>query len=403
MRTRTIAVMGRAVDQDDGIGIYCINLLREMFTIDRQTRYLFLLSTDKHRTLFAGLPNVETHVLPAPTKLLWDQWVCLRAAQRMKAQIIFNPKFSIPVFTRIPRVFVQQGCDWYVNPENYPWWDNLYIRLMLPWYSRAATRVTAISQATLDDLEKYAHIDVSNAVVTYAGLAPNFTPKADPQEQARFKEEYRLPERYILSVTRTYHVGHSRLPTYPGGNVERLIRAYRAYRAAGGNRPLVVAGHRVEQYLRAVGFGDAELEDVHFLGFVPNSRIHVAYQLADCFVLTTLCESFSFPIVEAFACGCPAIVPVTCASPEIAGGAARLIDPRDEANIAAAIAEVTGCEAIRAELRAKGLARAKDFSWRLTAERTLAVLNEIVPAPDTVTRPDEGGVLVPSPLQNTGA
>ncbi|MBX5461190.1 MAG: glycosyltransferase family 4 protein [Steroidobacteraceae bacterium] len=394
--------MGRAVDQDDGIGVYCINLLREMFTIDRHTRYVMLLSTGKHRTLFADMPNVETYVLPAPTKLLWDQWVCPRAARRMSAQIIFNPKFSIPLFTRIPCVFVQQGCDWYVNPENYPWWDNLYIRLMLPWYSRAAARVTAISQATLDDLQKYAHIDVRGTVVTYAGIAPNFTPQGDAAEQARFREEFRLPARYILSVTRAYHIGHAKLPRYPGGNIERLIRAYCRYRAAGGDLPLVVAGHRIEPYLRARGFGDRELRDVHFIGFVPNSRMHMAYQLAECFVVTTLCESFSFPIVEAFACGCPAIVPTTCASPEIAGGAARLVDPRDEASIAAALTEVTGSETIRAELRMKGLARARDFSWRLTAERTLAVLNEIVPAPDQVTPPQAAEVLVSSPLQDTG-
>jgi len=402
MGSRTIAIMGRAVDQDDGIGVYCINLLREMFTIDRHTRYLMLLSTGKHRTLFADMPNVETYVLPAPTKLLWDQWVCLRAARRMNAQIIFNPKFSIPLLTRIPCVFVQQGCDWYVNPENYPWWDNLYIRLMLPWFSRAATRLTAISQATLDDLQKYAGIDVRGTVVTYAGIAPNFTSQGDADEQARFREEFRLPQRYILSVTRAYHIGHGKLPRYPGGNIERLIGAYRRYRAAGGDLPLVIAGHRIEPYLRARGFGDEALRDVHFIGFVPNSRLHTAYQLAECFVVTTLCESFSFPIVEAFACGCPAIVPTTCASPEIAGGAARLVDPRDEASIAAALAEVTGSETIRADLRMKGLARARDFSWRLTAERTLAVLNEIVPAPDEVTRPQRAEVLVPPPLQDTG-
>src|SRR5690606_33162490 len=133
--------------------------------------------------------------------------------------IIFNPKFSIPLLTRIPCVFVQQGCDWYVNPENYPWWDNLYIRLMLPWFSRAATRLTAISQATLDDLQKYAGIDVRGTVVTYAGIAPNFTSQGDADEQARFREDFRLPQRYILSVTRAYHIGHGKLPRYPGGNI----------------------------------------------------------------------------------------------------------------------------------------------------------------------------------------
>jgi alpha-1,3-rhamnosyl/mannosyltransferase len=112
---------------------------------------------------------------------------------------------------------------------------------------------------------------------------------------------------------------------------------------------------------------------------VPNERLHLAYQLAECFVLATLCESFGIPIVEAFACGCPAIVPNTCSAPEIAGGAAFLIDPRDESDIARAFAEVTSSEQLRRRLRELGVQRARALTWKETARRTLAVFNELVP------------------------
>ena len=76
-------------------------------------------------------------------------------------------------------------------------------------------------------------------------------------------------------------------------------------------------------------------------------------------MLATLCESFGIPIVEAFACGCPAIVPSTCASPEIAGGAARLINPLSEADIANALTEVTASAELRQQLRElSGIGRA---------------------------------------------
>src|SRR4030095_15079939 len=112
-----------------------------------------------------------------------------------------------------------------------------------------------------------------------------------------------------------------------------------------------VIGKRIDEYLRGRGFTAEDLVDVMFLGFVPNARIHLAYQLAECFVLATLCESFGIPIVEAFACGCPAIVPSTCASPEIAGGAPRLIDPLNEDDIARALTEVTASAELRQQLR----------------------------------------------------
>lgn len=379
MSKRTIGVMGRQLDQDDGLGIYALNLLRELLRLDPGTRYLIFLDTPKSQHLFREFGNAETHVLPAKYKLYWDQVVVPRAARKFNVDLIFHGKFSIPLFTQRPCVFVQQGSDWYVNPQNYPWWDNLYIRLMLPLYSRRAQRTLAISQATLDDLSRYTRIDVSNCVVTYAGVGQNFTTHRDPQALAQFREEYRLPERFILTVARTFHIGHKHVPAYPGGNNERLLRAYRRYRREGGTLPLVVAGSRIEEYLRSRGFTDADLADVTFMGFVPNSRLHLAYQLADCFVLATLCESFGIPIVEALACGCPAVVPSTCASPEIAGGAARLIDPLSEEDIALALVEVTGSQELREKLRELGLKRAQALTWQETARRTLAVFNEIAP------------------------
>lgn len=381
MPGRTIGVMGRVLDQDGGLGVYARCLLPELLSQDPHTRYAIFLNTDKSRDLLRRFPNAEPHVLPARSKMYWDQVTVALAARRLGVDLIFNPKFSIPLLSGRPCVFVQQGSDWYVNPQNYEWWDNLYMRLMLPLYSRKARRTLAISQATLDDLAKYANIDVSKAVVTYAGVAGNITAERDPKALAQFRAKHRLPERFILTVSRAYHSAQRRLIAYPGGNDETLLRAYRRYRERGGELPLVVLGFRIKDYLRERGFSDRELADVRFPGLVPNTEIHLAYQSAECFVLASLCESFGIKILEALATGCPAIVPSTCASPEIAGGAARLINPHNEEEIAQALTEVTGSEELRGTMREKGLQRAQALTWRETARRTLAVFDEIIPRP----------------------
>ena len=388
MPGRIIGVMGRVLDQEGGLGVYARCLLPELLSQDPDTRYAIFLNTDKSRDLLRRFPNAEPHVLPARSKMYWDQITVALAARRLDVDLIFNPKFSIPLLSGRPCVFAQQGSDWYVNPQNYEWWDNLYMRVMLPLYSRKARRTLGISQATLDDLSTYANIDVSSTAVTYAGVAPNITAERDPEALARFRVKHRLPERFILTVSRAYHSAQRRLIVYPGGNDETLVRAYRRYRERGGALPLVVVGFRIEEYLRGRGFSDRELADVHFLGLVPNTEIHLAYQAAECFVLASLCESFGIKILEALATGCPAIVPSTCASPEIAGGAARLINPHDEEEIAQALADVTGSEALRRTMRENGLQRAQALTWRETARRTLAVFDEIIPRPV----PAEGGV-----------
>ena len=374
---RTIGIMGRVLDQRDGLGFYCINLLRNMAALDPGSRYVVFLATSKNADLFRDLANVETHVLPSRSKLWWDQVVVPRAARRFNVDLIFNPKFSIPFFTRRPCAFVLQDSDWYVNPKNYPWWDNLYIRIMLPMYCRKAKRLLVISQYTRADLARYGVIDIGKAKVTYAAVSANFGPIRDEASLREFKSAYKLPASFILTAARAYHTGHTNSPPYPGGNIERLVRAYQLYRLRGGSLPLVVAGHRIEEYLRARGFSNLDFAEIHFIGFVPNERMHLAYQSAECFVLTKLCESFGLPILEALASGCPAIVPKTCASPEVAGGAARLIDPYSEEDIAQALLEISESSERRREMRKLGLVRAKVFSWSETARGTLAALNEM--------------------------
>lgn len=380
MAMRTIGVMGRLLGHADGLGVYAGHLLRHLIAMDPDSRYVIFLASAAPRELFAGQRNVEVRVIESRSRLLWDQVLVPREARRLGVDLLFNPKFSLPLFSRIPGVFVLQSCDWYENPGNYPWWDNIYIRAMLPLYLRKARAVLAISQAALDSLVRHG-LRLPRAMVTHAGVGPRFTPEADPQELRRFRADYRLPERFILTVARALHTAPGRFPEYPGGNNERLLRAYRQYRRrASQPLPLVVAGKRIEEYLLAHGFTAADLEGVHFTGFVPNERLHAAYQLADCFVLATLCESFGLPILEALATGCPAIVPDTCAGPEVAGAAARLIDPRSEEDLTAALLDVTGSESRRRQMRAAGLERARRFGWPQAARRVLEVFDAVLAA-----------------------
>ena len=373
--------MARAADQADGLGRYCEQVLRQLLILDPGTRYIIFTQSDAAVDRWHEFDNARVHLIRSASKLVWDQLLVPAAARRLGVELLFNPKFSVPLFTRISSVFVLQSCDWYVNPRNYPWWDNLYIRLMLPLYCRKASGLLAISRVTLEELARHIRLRLPVTGITHAGVGAEFTDCGDARELQRFRAQYSLPERFILTVARVLHTGHRGLPDYPGGNNERLLRAYQLYRRRTAQPlPLVVAGRDIERYLRSRGFSDDELHGVRFIGFVPNGRLALAYQLADCFVLATLFESFGLPILEALSTGCPAIVPATGAGPEVAGTAARLIDPYDENDIAAALSEVTGSPELRARLAREGILRARAFSWRQAAQSVLTVFDELVPA-----------------------
>ena len=159
----------------------------------------------------------------------------------------------------------------------------------------------------------------------------------------------------------------------PHKNLARLIGAIALIPA--DRRPLLVlpgypTAYEAELRQRARELGVASY--VRFLGWVDDAELEGLYAAARCFVLASLHEGFGLPVLEAMARG----VPVACsgrgALAEVAGDAALLFDPESVPEIASAIETLVGDDAEAQRLRAAGLAQAARFTWRATAEGTLA-------------------------------
>ena len=134
---------------------------------------------------------------------------------------------------------------------------------------------------------------------------------------------------------------------------------------------------------------------VHFTGYVPVEDLPVIYNLGEIFVFPSLYEGFGLPVIEAMACGTPVVTANTSSLEEIAGGAAETVDPRDVDALAEALMALGIDEARRQDLRARGLARAREFSWARAARDMLAVYGRAagVTAPRAATAPSPSPAL----------
>jgi glycosyltransferase involved in cell wall biosynthesis len=119
-------------------------------------------------------------------------------------------------------------------------------------------------------------------------------------------------------------------------------------------------------------------KDVRFLGFRPIETLSVFYRLAQVFVFPSLYEGFGLPPLEAMACGTPVVTSKVSSMPEVAGGAALLVDPADADSIAEGMVRAATDQALRTDLVTRGLARAREFSWAESVRRIHAVYMEVL-------------------------
>lgn len=373
-----IAIMMRAIDQDSGFRHYIENLVEHMLRVDQKISYLLLYRTTKWLGRFASFKNAKEVLLKAPHKFIWDQVAVAIRAWKEGVDIIFNPKFSVPLMSHCPVAMGIVEPGWWVWPSHYEWVDRHYIKTMLPLYCRKSAHMFPVSNFVIDENKKYLGLPFTNTTIAYPAPKEYFRPMKDPVELEEFRVKYRLPERFILCVTRVDHPGLDKsISFHPGKNVDTTLRSFSLCR---NNIPhkLVIAGRQVREYLLHVGWKNSDFEDIHFLGFVQPEEMPKLYNLAQLFILPSFYEGFGFTLVEAMACGCPSIASRAGACPEVGADAVLFADPNDPADFAEKIMLVIKNENVRQELKSKGLQRAAFFSWERTAKDVLEALIQVV-------------------------
>jgi len=250
-------------------------------------------------------------------------------------------------------------------PESFKRFKRFYLGLFTRLSARRARRIIAISESTKRDVVRLLGVSPEKVEVIYCGTDGAFRPLPEDRVAA-FRSKRGLPERFILFVG----------TIEPRKNVTRLIEAFSTLRPCDfANLKLVIGGAKGWSYqdvfarVEELGLGG----EVMFPGYIPVSELPLWYNAAELFVYPSLYEGFGLPPLEAMACGTPVVTANTSSLPEVVGEAGLTVDPLDIEGLAEAMRRVLGDEALRQEMRERGLQRARDFSWTKTAQETVQV------------------------------
>jgi glycosyltransferase involved in cell wall biosynthesis len=256
-----------------------------------------------------------------------------------------------------------------VFPESFQVSQRRYQRLFTGLSARRATHLIAISRSTAQDLTKFFGVDPAKVSVVLPGVEARYKPLEAPLV-SEFRRRRSLPEKFLL------YVG----TLEPRKNLPTLIRAFASFRRGHAGVKLALAGGRGWLYEPSLALvKELELQnDVLFPGYIAEDELPLWYNAAEIFVYPSLYEGFGLPPLEAMACGTPVIASDASSLPEVVGDAGLMAAPGDAEEWCAALSRLaTDCD-LRASLRQRGLARAKEFTWVRMAQQTVRVYQDVL-------------------------
>lgn len=370
-----LGVMMRSADEVGGISVYARNIVAELLKIDSVNEYVLFYKSDKHLGRYNEYANCREILLPGGGKAIWDQVKIPLAAGREKLDLIFNPKFTVPLFTRCKTVMVVHGADWFIPPydEVYNSLDVFYIKRVMPLYLRKADYVTSVSDYSTDGFVDAFPWLKGKIQTVYFGPHKNFGVIEDRPYLESVRTKYNLPEKFILTVIRYDHGTKNTRKNFPA-----MAEAFAKYKKTGGEEKFVVVGRNCDMYgkendLAALGIKD----DVIFPGLVAQEDLPAFYNLAELYLYPTIIEAFPIPTTEAMACGCPIVTSNSTGLKELTEGVSVAVDPTDTDAIAGAIGKVLGDPDLRRQMREKGLERSRIFNWEKCARETLDIFERL--------------------------
>ena len=347
-----------------GVSVYTKNLASSLISNFPKEEFLLFGGSLRRRAdleKIARRLKTKSIIYPYPPRMM---------------DFIWNSLHILPVEKLIGQVDLIHTSDWTEPPSSLPKVTTVHDmvpfkfpqttsdsirqthRKRLAWVARESSAIITVSQSTKKDLINFLKIPEEKIHVTYEGVESLYTPQP-PAIVDAIKRKYHLDGDYLFSLS----------TLEPRKNQDRLIQAYVQIKDKYPGLKLLLAGK--------TGWGEKikPVDGVIMPGFVPDADLPALYSGCIAFPFPSLYEGFGLSPLQAMACGAAVVTSNVSSMPEVVGKAGILVDPEDVKAISAGI--IRAIET-RADLRAKGLKRAKQFTWKETAQKTFQVYQQVI-------------------------
>ena len=301
----------------------------------------------------------------------------------LKVDLIHYPYFdlffgTLPLIKKKKTIVTIHDVIPLVFPNNFPKGIKGSLRLYLQKMAlKGAKAVITDSQNSKNDIFKYLNYPLDKINVVYLACSSEFKQIKQDSLLRKIKDQYKLPERFILYVG---DVNYNK-------NVLGLIKAFGKLKTKKQNKDLklVLVGKAFKQKglkeLREIKDLMETLElgkYVKILGWLDNKDLVGIYNLATVYCQPSFYEGFGLPVLEAMSCGTPVVAANTSSLPEISSEAAIMVDPYNINSIAEGLSSVLDNPLTAKMLSKRGLKQVENFNWEKVAYETYRIYKKLV-------------------------
>ncbi|TCV79105.1 glycosyltransferase family 4 protein [Sulfurirhabdus autotrophica] len=298
------------------------------------------------------LPFKENEPIPLECDVVWDPGM---GRNRLPLSAFKNIQRPIVVTLHGSATFTMKWREVYSGlfEALRDKWANVAAMREWTWFRNKVTAIVAVSRYGAIEASRVYNIPSDFVTPIYHGV-----------DHLMF-----FPEKNLSGQTNPYFLHVSAYQ--PLKNVDRLIEAYEQLPEATRPNLIVISPGFVQKKTKIAGLSIID----HPLS---SQELAKFYNDALGFIFPSLRESFGLPIIEAMACGCPVITSFDTACAEVAGDAALLVNPRSASDITQAMSRLINEPDLRTQLREKGLAKARQFTWAETARLHMTVFRSVL-------------------------
>lgn len=353
-----------------GIGTYTENVLKNVLKIDMENYFHIYWTGDGYEDFIKH--NAKIILSSKKHHRFFEQYYFPDNLKGENIDVYHIPQNGIGIseYIACKKIVTIHDLIPYVMPETVgKGYLSKFLR-ELPRIVELSDGIITVSEWSKKDILKFFPMDENKIHVTPLAADKKYKPLDKERCKYELKNKYNITKPFIL-----YIGGFS-----PRKNVKALLIAFsQIFSKLKDEYELVIVGANKDDgsYLSKMSSSLDVYSNIIFTGYAPEEDLPILYNGCEVFVYPSLYEGFGLPPLEAMCCGTPVITSNVSSIPEVVADGGILIDPFSTVSLMEALEMVLNDDSKKQSLKEKGLSRAAAYSWRKTAEETIAVYRKV--------------------------